>query len=107
MIGSKGVETVDKSIVIYILWNLINVAGIYLGTLLTTWICFTEAVKMFHLRCGPGPGGIPCDWWDYPFIPVFGYFVITLFVAFVAVWIAQIGVENILEALRSAELINF
>jgi len=98
---------VCESIVMYILWNLTCVAGTYFGILLTTWICFTEAVKMFHLKCGPGPGGIPCDWWDYPFIPVFGYFIITLFAALATVCITQDCVENILEALRSAELINF
>lgn len=97
----------DKSIVICILWNLTCIAGTYLGILLITWICFTEAAKMFHLRCGRGPGGIPCDWWDYPFIPVFGYFVITLFAAVAAVCLTQDCVEKILEVLRSAELINF
>lgn len=97
----------NESIATYILWNLICIAGIYLGILLATWICFTEAVKMFRLRCGRGPGGVPCDWWDYPFIPVFGYFIITLFLALAAVCLTQGCVEKIMEALRIAELINF
>ena len=62
---------------------------------------------MFYFRCGPGMGGVPVDWWDYPFIPVFGYFIITLIAAFATVWVTQNCVESILEALRRAELINF
>ena len=97
----------DKSIVMHILWNLACVAGTCFGILLTTWFYFTKAVKMFYFRCGPGMGGVPVDWWNYPLIPVFGYFIITLIAALATVCITQDCVENILEALRSAELINF
>lgn len=97
----------NESIAMYILWNLACVAGVCFGVLFITWFCFTEAVKMFYFRCGPGMGGVPVDWWDYPFIPVFGYFIITLIVVLAMVCITQNCVENILEALRSAELVNF
>lgn len=96
-----------ESIVMYILWNLTCVAGTCFGILLITWFCFTKAVKMFYFRCGPGMGGVPVDWRDYPFIPVFGYLIITLIAALATVLVTQDCVENILEALRSAELINF
>ena len=62
---------------------------------------------MFYFKCGPGMGGVPVDWWDYPFIPVFGYFIITLIVALATVLIIQDCAESILEELRIAELINF
>ncbi len=102
-IGNKGVEAMDA----IILWNLIGVAGALFVMFTITLVCFIEAVKMFYFRIGPGMGGFPVDWWDYPFIPVFGYFITTLIAALATVLIAQNCVENILEALRSAELINF
>lgn len=96
-----------ESIVMFILCELACGAGTLLGMLLITWFCFTKAVKMFYFRCGPGMGGVPVDWWDYPFIPVFGYFIITLIAALATVLIIQDCAESILEELRIAELINF
>ncbi len=97
----------DRSVVTFILYNLAHITGMIFAALGITWFCFTGAVKRFYFRCGPGMGGIPCDWWDDPFIPVFGCFIITLIAALATVLIAQISVGNILEALQSAELINF
>lgn len=97
----------DKSVIMLILYNLAYLTGIIFATLGITWYCFTKAVKMFYMRIRPGILGIPYDLWDYPFIPVFGYFITTLITALATVLITQIRVENILEALRSAGMINF
>lgn len=72
-----------------------------------TWFCFTKAVELFHSVLGRGSDGLPCDWWDYPFIPVFGYFITTLIAALATDLIVQNCVENILDTLRSAGAINF
>lgn len=97
----------DESIVNFILYNLFQLTGVIFAALGITGVCFIKAVKMFYFKIGPGIGGVPFDWWDYPFIPVFGYFIITLITALATVFVVQICVENILDALRSAELINF
>lgn len=97
----------DKSVTTFILYNLAYLTGIIFAALGITWYCFTKTVKMFYMRIRPGILGVPYDWWDYPFIPVFGYFVVTIISALAMVLVTQDCVENILEALRSAGVINF
>lgn len=91
----------------YILGKLALFIGAYLIALAVTTVCFIEAAKLFKSKCGPGLGGILCDWWEYPFVPVFGYCIVTLIAMLVVVFVAKDCIEDILEALRSAGAINF
>lgn len=51
-----------------ILYNLAHLTGIIFAALGITWFCFTKAVKMFDSVFGRGPDGLPCGWWEYPFV---------------------------------------
>ena len=93
----------DESMKI-VLENSAFIIATILASAIMIWIAFVEAAQMFESKCGPG---FPGTWWEYPFVPVFGYFVTTIITALAMVLITRHCVENILEALRNAGMINF
>lgn len=93
-------EALIKNIAVGIVWMVVP----FLWTAFITWMCFVSAAKLFKRQCGPR---FPAGWWEYPFLPVFGYYCITLLFILLTVLITQNSVKDILQNLRHYGMINF